>query len=130
MRIFISYGSDDRQRALELASRLEWAGHQAFIDQTLHSGSDFSLVIADEIDQADYVVVLWTSNSVKSRWVIDEAERGRNKLLPVRFGVEPPLGFGAIHTPNLPLLSGADDIVHAIGLGPPRPKQPPPCRWM
>lgn len=130
MRIFVSYASQDKQRATALAARLESYGHIVFIDDKLRSGSDFSMVIGNQIDQADVVVVLWTKNSISSRWVLDEAERGRHKLKPVRFGVKPPLGFGAIHAPNLPLLCDPGEVLHAIGLGPARQKPPAPSRWL
>lgn len=130
MRIFISYASQDRARAFSLSERLGREGHSVFIDQSLRSGSRFSLAIGEEIDKSDIVIVLWTRHSVKSRWVLDEADRGRHKLRPVRFGVDAPLGFGSIHAPNLPLLSGVDELLRAIGLGPPVAPRPEPRRWM
>jgi len=45
-------------------------------------------------------VVAWSSASIGSHWVRDEAEyaRGENKLLPLSLdGVLPPLGFRQIH---------------------------------
>ena len=47
------------------------------------------------------VLVIWTSNSVKSSHVIDEASRA-SVLIPVKLDdVDIPLGFGSIHTQDL-----------------------------
>lgn len=119
MRLFVSYASQDRTRAEQLADHLVDLGHQVFIDRDLTTGSQYRARLEAEVAAADRVIVLWTKNSVRSHWVKEEAEAGRSagKLLPLRFRVPPPFGFREIHTPDLPLLSRGPAMANALGLG-------------
>jgi hypothetical protein len=61
-------------------------------------------MIEKQLDDAKAVIVVWTLQSIRSNWVISEAERARDqhKLIPVK---EPevqvrdiPMPFGVLHT--------------------------------
>jgi hypothetical protein len=103
-RIFLSYASEDRDRARSLAADLEALGWTVWWDRKLQAGKTFAGVIESEIKKADCVLVLWSKASIVSRWVRDEANEGleRGVLVPVLIdAVAPPMGFRSIHAANL-----------------------------
>ncbi|MBX7526387.1 TIR domain-containing protein [Qipengyuania vesicularis] len=101
--IFISYAHGDRGTIEKLASALETRGYSVWWDREIAAGSEFSMVIEQELKAADAVVVAWSERSLGSHWVRDEADfaRGQGKLLPLSLdGSLPPLGFRQIHAVN------------------------------
>jgi len=67
MRIFLSYASEDRDRAEEIALALTADGHTVFFDRTkLLGGEAYHGVIRDEIERADRVIFLITPYFVDS----------------------------------------------------------------
>lgn len=102
--IFLSYAREDRSTAQALATALVESGAKVWWDRQLAGGQDFANVIAAQLAAARLVLVLWSSASVVSGFVRDEAAHARDagKLLPLRIeDVRPPLGFGTIHTLDL-----------------------------
>lgn len=102
--IFLSYAREDRRFAEKLARVLEGAGHSVWWDRRLDGGEEFSAEIETALGQSDVVVVAWSKESVKSRWVRDEAAVGGDtgKLVPVSMdGSLPPMGFRQFHTLEL-----------------------------
>lgn len=103
--IFISYAREDRERVRLIAEELARRGHDVWWDPRLRGGQDFRDAIEDALKSARCVVVAWSRHSLDSDFVIDEAERGKQRgiLLPVFIdgGIGPPLGFGGIHTNDL-----------------------------
>ncbi len=100
-RVFISYARADRNFARDLADRLTKKGHSVWWDWNLLGGEQFRSKIAQKLEEAEKVIVVWTGNSTSSAFVIDEASRAREKgkLVPVSIsGAKPPLGFGDLHT--------------------------------
>ncbi|MDX2290171.1 MAG: TIR domain-containing protein [Hyphomicrobiaceae bacterium] len=94
--IFISYAREDEMAARQIAERAKAKGFNVWWDRKLAVGDDFAVVIEQRISAADRVIVIWSQNSVKSRWVRDEAELAvrQNKLVPICIDKsEPPLGF-------------------------------------
>lgn len=94
--IFLSYARADRACAEALAQALEVAGHQVWWDRRIESGSEFAAEIEAALDAADVVLVLWSSHSIKSRWVRDEAAIGGDsgRLVPALIDAsQPPIGF-------------------------------------
>ena len=88
-------------RAGELASPLESAGFTVWWDTKLIGGSQDRNVIDLALAEAKKAIVLWSANSIKSAFVIDEAQvaKDQNKLIPIVIDkVKPPLGFRDIHT--------------------------------
>jgi len=95
-RVFLSYAREDAAAAKLLAAGIDRAGHKVWWDHQIQGGSRFASEIDRELKNAEVVVVLWTSTSVESPWVQDEAAEGRDsgRLLPVIIDAEkPPLGF-------------------------------------
>ncbi|HEX8842375.1 MAG TPA: TIR domain-containing protein [Sphingomicrobium sp.] len=117
--VFLSYSRHDLRRARPVIKALETAGLSVWWDRRLVGGSEFSKEIRDELDRAGAVVALWSSRSVDSPWVLDEASRARDsgRLVPASLDtMEPPLGFGQLHTIDLSHRhSGAvDSLVEAV----------------
>ncbi len=107
--IFISYSSQDRNRARQFAEALQQEGFVVWWDDALHSGETFDEVIEAELRSATAVVVLWSPRSVSSRWVRAEATIAdrRGKLIPAI--IEPcerPIIFELTHTVDLSHWSG------------------------
>jgi TolB-like protein len=103
-QVFLSYAREDRLCAERLARILEAAGHHVWWDRRLDGGEEFSAEIEIALDRADVVLVAWSKDSVKSRWVRDEAAAGGDsgRLMPVSIdGSRPPMGFRQFHTIDL-----------------------------
>ena len=73
--IFISYARRDRGIAKQLASSLTVRGYQVWWDTELVGSDDFRDVIFDELTLAKAVIVIWSENSVSSKFVRDERSR-------------------------------------------------------
>src|SRR5947209_9913780 len=94
--LFLSYSRQDEVRAKRLAAVLEQAGYAVWWDALIEGGTAYSQSIADALETADAVVVLWSRHSIGSDWVKDEAAQGRerHRLIPLSMdGTQPPLGF-------------------------------------
>ncbi|MDH3672909.1 MAG: SUMF1/EgtB/PvdO family nonheme iron enzyme [Gammaproteobacteria bacterium] len=131
--IFISYASEDRPQAKTLAESLEAQGWSVWWDRIIPAGRTFDDVIEEALDQAKCVIVMWSGQSVASRWVRTEAAEGaeREILVPVLIeDVRIPLAFRRIHAENLSDWDGSDSspefqkLVEDIAgiTGPPRPQ--------
>jgi hypothetical protein len=115
--VFVSYARDDRSRVAAVARVLEASRFSVYWDRHLPAGQRWRQHLKDEIDKARCVIVVWSTTSVDSDWVLDEAERGREKLLPVRIdSVELPIGFGQIQSLDLRGWGGehAGDLEHQL----------------
>lgn len=102
--IFISYASEDREKARQLAEVLNQQGWSVFWDRIIPTGKTFHLVIEEELDSARCVIVLWSKVAVTSDWVIAEAEEGRKRkvMLPTMLEqVKVPLAFRLIQASDL-----------------------------
>lgn len=115
--VFISYSHEDSVRVRQLAMALMEHGHAVWWDRRLKAGQDWGAILQQRIEQADAVVVVWTSSSICSEFVLDEAGRSKGKLVPAAMdGVSPPLGFGRLHTINLSAWLGGSDTQAIIEL--------------
>jgi hypothetical protein len=102
--VFISYAKGDRARAAELASALEANGWSVWWDRDIPPGRTFDEVIEEALTQARSVVVLWSAESVKSRWVRTEASAAAERGTLVPALIEPvtiPLEFRRLEAADL-----------------------------
>lgn len=122
-KLFLSYSRRDQARAHRFTEWLEREGHDVWRDEDdIGGGASFSSEIEKALKDCDAVLVLWSTDSVQSAWVRDEAGYGRDtgKLIPFSLdGGEPPLGFRQFQSIDLSKwrIGGAptaDRIRHAI----------------
>ena len=102
--IFISYSRIDRVRVKIMAEAFERQGWSVWWDPEIQPGDIWDEVIEEALDTAKCVVVVWSKNSVKSRWVRVEANSAadRENLIPVKIDdVNPPLRFRMIQIARL-----------------------------
>lgn len=95
-QVFLSYAREDLETARRLAGVLADSGQTVWWDRHVHGGANFSEEIDRELKNAQVVMVLWSSASIASAWVHDEAAEGRDsgRLVPATLNaVKPPLGF-------------------------------------
>jgi hypothetical protein len=120
--VFISYARRDRDRVVALATALEAQGLSVWWDPNLVPGRKFRHMIAEQLAAADSVVVVWTSASLESDWVQDEAEEARQRgvLIPVKMEpVQAPAGFRQVQAADLSQWTGSPEhpefksLIHA-----------------
>ena len=111
--VFISYSSLDHDAARRFARALEDSGVSVWWDRDIPAGRDYQEVIEEQISLARCVLVLWTRDSVQSRWVRTEASDAHDReiMLPVLLErVQIPLAFRLIQAENFTDWNGrADD---------------------
>ena len=94
--IFVSYAREDRACVTPFIDLLVAQGWSVWWDRALTPGTTFENVIDAEITGARCVLVFWSKNSVKSDWVLAEANEGleRDILIPIMLDeVRVPLVF-------------------------------------
>ncbi|MBX7495107.1 AAA family ATPase [Qipengyuania sp. 6B39] len=109
--IFISYSHADRDHARRFAERLRATGLDVWWDDALRGGQAFDHEIEEALRGARAVIVLWSSQSVTSRWVRSEAALAQDlgTVLPVT--IEPcslPVMFTLTHTVDMAGWDGSD----------------------
>ena len=102
--VFISYARSDREKVEKIAKALSQAGLHVWWDPQIKTGAGFRNEITDALTNTRSVLVVWSRNSVGSRFVCDEADEGaaRGILYPALMdNVDIPLGFRQIQTADL-----------------------------
>lgn len=102
--VFISYAREDRDKVANLAAAIEAAQYTVWWDRRILAGTEFSEEIERELNVAKVIIVVWSADGVKSRWVKDEAviAQEAGKIIPVSLdGVGAPIGFRQIHAITL-----------------------------
>jgi hypothetical protein len=136
--IFISYASQDRERARELAEALKQFGWSVWWDRQIPPGKTFDQVIEEELTAARCVTVLWSKDSVASRWVKTEASAAaeREILVPVLIeDVKIPFEFQRIQAARLvdwrrgTPHQDFDLLVKAVERTLGQPSKPPTSSW-
>ncbi|NJD54212.1 MAG: TIR domain-containing protein [Candidatus Methanoperedens sp.] len=110
--IFLSYKSEERTKARIIAEALERHGYSVWWDRIIPIGQNYDDVIEEELDASKCLVVLWSKESVKSKWVKTEAGEGdrRGILVPILIEeVTPPLAFRRIEAAKLMDWDGTSD---------------------
>ena len=116
-RVFVSYAKSERDLTRAVVALLEAAGHTVWWDTELVSGETYRDALDRDSTLPTAVVVIWTPSSVRSSWVIAEADHGLRlgKLVPLRTdGLETwqiPKPFGTFHTE---LASDRDALIAAV----------------
>ena len=134
--VFLSYGRSDRGVAFRVAQRLDEAGFSVWWDPKIAPGVTYDRVIERALNQADCVVVLWSTHAVESDWVRAESDEGRRRgiLVPALIeDVQPPLQFRLIETIDLtgwladPAADAFDRLQEAVAHR--APPLEPMARW-
>lgn len=102
--IFISYASEDSERAGKMARAFSDLGWSVWWDRRIIVGERYDQAIERELETAKSVVVLWSKHSIRSEWVSDEAAVGarRGVLVPAMLEKVPlPLEFSHKQTADL-----------------------------
>src|SRR5258706_7279146 len=118
--VFISYSRDDQADARRIAEAFQQEGFDVWWDAALRVGETFDTVIEQALLEARAVVVLWSPNSVNSRWVRAEATQADQSgtLAPVTIApCKRPIIFELTHTTDLSSCSGRRQ----------EPRLPPPA---
>ncbi|HSE91428.1 MAG TPA: TIR domain-containing protein [Candidatus Binatia bacterium] len=101
--IFISYASEDRDKAEVLAEVLSARGWSVWWDRKIPLGMSYDEVIEKALGESKCAIVLWSAVSAASEWVRNEASEAKRRgiLVPVFLEtIDAPLAFR--------LLNGAD----------------------
>lgn len=133
--VFISYASEDRDRAGKLASALGALGWSVWWDRKIITGQPFDRIIERELETAKCIVVLWSKHSIASEWVKNEASVAseRGVLVPATIDrVKLPLEFRRRQTADLadwkgePSHSGFQALCEGVSttIGGPQRRQP------
>ena len=132
--IFLSYDSSDRAIAQKYADALESLGWSVWWDREIPLGKAFDQVIEKELNAARCVIVLWSKEAARSRWVKTEAAAAADRecLIPVLIeDVAIPFEFKRIQTAMLMNWHGdaADPefipLIQAVRQMLGQPQQPP-----
>jgi formylglycine-generating enzyme required for sulfatase activity len=111
--IFLSYASEDRERVRPLVEALSQQGWSVFWERNLSGGRTWQEVLEEELAEVCALVVIWSETSIKRKWVMEEAEAGIRKKLPIFHvlidAVSPPLEFRSKQTINLSAWDGSTD---------------------
>ena len=102
--IFLSYAREDQEIARAFADAFMSEGWGVWWDTLIGPGTMFQRRVAEQLNAASCVVVLWSQYSVSSSWVLEEADvaRVREVLVPVQIDSAPlPVGFRLIQTASL-----------------------------
>src|SRR5215813_1838412 len=107
--IFISYAHEDRPFVRQIVAALETEGFTVWWDHTIPPGKTWNTFLANELDAARACIVVWSRNSVISKWVLEEASVAEHadKLLPVLIdNSRPPMGFLRLQAAQLAQWNG------------------------
>jgi formylglycine-generating enzyme required for sulfatase activity len=102
--IFLSYNREDQAKAKLIAKALSDEGFDVWWDTVLRAGQTYDEVTEGQLHASKAVVVLWSSRSVRSKWVRAEATLGDRKSALIPVMIEPcdrPIMFELIQTADL-----------------------------
>lgn len=102
--VFLSYSNKDRKTATLVAEGLKSHGFSVWWDREILPGQEFIGRIEEHLESSKCVSVLWSQNSIQSRFVTAETEHAaeNKKLVPVRIeDVKIPYQVRIFHTIDL-----------------------------
>jgi len=106
--IFISYSKARSVEASELASELIDLGYDVWWDTSLLPTGSFGAAIDRQLDAAKAVIVIWSPESLRSKWVRSEASHGDRQDKLVNTHTADPGVVAGIPKPL--------DLIHSVGL--------------
>jgi adenylate cyclase len=110
--IFISYARSTATQAQAIAQALRSQGYGVWLDDAIPAHRAYADVIEEELKAAAAVVVLWSTEAVKSQWVQSEADHAREagKLVQLNIdGALLPMPFDRIQCADMTGWSGDAD---------------------
>jgi adenylate cyclase len=111
--VFISYAHSTAAQAGIVADALKALGYRVWRDDELPVHRAYADVIAERVEAAKAVVVIWSADAVQSEWVRSEADKARadHKLVQLNLdGAELPMPFDQIRCVDMAGWTGdADD---------------------
>lgn len=110
--VFISYKREDHVRVDKLASLLKEFQLSVWHDAALQAGDDWHARIMQVAEKAKCIVVCWTDEAAKSRWVQNEVRAGlrREVLVPATWApCERPYLLDKLHMANMTDWAGGYD---------------------
>jgi adenylate cyclase len=102
--IFISYARSTAKQAQAVAQALRAQGYGVWLDDAIPAHRAYTDVIQEELKAAAAVVVVWSTEAVKSQWVQSEADHAREagKLVQLNIdGAQLPMPFDRIQCADL-----------------------------
>lgn len=102
--VFLSYARSSLDDAMRVAECLQSQGFSVWFDQSLPAHRAYTDVIAEQLDAAKAVVVLWSEEAAQSQWVRSEANRAREtgRLVQARLDdARLPMPFDQIQCADL-----------------------------
>ena len=102
--IFVSYSRQDRPWVMDLATALAGRGWSVWWDREIGVGKSFHDEIRNQLSSARCVMVVWSSTSVSSSFVLNEATEGQRRgvLTPIALdAAETRLAFRDLQTADL-----------------------------
>jgi formylglycine-generating enzyme required for sulfatase activity len=122
--VFISYSKTRRAEAAELAGELIDLGYSAWWDTSLLPTGSFAAAIDRELDAAKAVLVIWSPESVLSKWVRSEARHAdrQEKLINTHTaelddpGVRIPKPFNETHSVGIDEIRAIVAALDALGV--------------
>ncbi len=102
--VFISYARSTEREANDIAQALRALGYGVWRDDALPAHRDYSEVIEERLRAAKAVVVVWSTEAVKSQWVRAEADIARQAGTLVQLtldGTPLPLPFNRVQCADL-----------------------------
>jgi len=102
--VFLSYARPSLNEAMQIAGCLRAAGYSVWYDESLPAHRAYTDVIAEQLDAASAVLVLWSTAAAASQWVRSEANRAREtgRLVQLRLDdARLPMPFDQIQCADL-----------------------------
>jgi adenylate cyclase len=102
--IFVSYARSTEGEAKAIGEALRALGYQVWRDDELPAHRAYSDVIEERLKAAKAVVVIWSTEAVRSHWVRAEADAAREADTLVQLRVDaasPPMPFNQIQCADM-----------------------------
>lgn len=102
--VFISYSRNDVRSAVIIKDIIERHGYSAWHDESIKKDEEWRYQIEAQLEISKCIIVIWTEDSVASKWVREEAQYALDaqKYIGITFdALKPPIGFRELQLNNL-----------------------------